>query len=102
LTMELERYISDNSLKLFGLADKSIVDFVLASASTAKSPDALFNLLKGAGLPDSSDAHAFISEVYSRAPRKSKHKHKDAARKQAENEAKSLVNQKFGFILEDE
>lgn len=45
-----------------------------------------------------------MNEVYSRAPRKRKHKGsaEDAARKQAEKEAKALRSQKFGFLLEDE
>ena len=71
-----------------------------SSASSAKSPDALFSSLHASGLPDTADAHQFIAEVYSRAPRKEKHK-KDSARKQAEQEAKALRTQKFDYLLED-
>ncbi|TCD65099.1 hypothetical protein EIP91_003073 [Steccherinum ochraceum] len=97
----LERYISDNSLELFGLADRSIIDYVLASASSSKSPDALFSALNASGLPDTPRAHQFIQEVYARAPRKGKHKKGDSARK-AEQDAKALRAQKFNFLLEDD
>lgn len=45
-----------------------------------------------------------MNEVFSRAPRKRKHKHsaEDAARRQAEKEAKLLRSQQFGFLLDDE
>lgn len=70
-------------------------------ASSAKSPDALFSALNASGLPDTPFAHQFIQEVYSRAPRKVKHK-KDSARRQAEQEAKALRAQKFDFLLDED
>jgi pre-mRNA-splicing factor ATP-dependent RNA helicase DHX16 len=56
------------------------------------------------GLPNNSAAQGFVNEVFSRAPRKRKHKHSAevAARRQAEKEAKALRSQQFGFLLEDE
>jgi pre-mRNA-splicing factor ATP-dependent RNA helicase DHX16 len=135
---ELERYVSDNALQVtvyalpacvvdlisnlqfFGLSDKSIVDFVIASgacipclvtitissfpsASSSKTTDALFSSLHAAGLPDTPAAHAFITHVYQQAPRKRKHGHADvAARKQAEKDAKALRNQQFSFVMDDE
>jgi pre-mRNA-splicing factor ATP-dependent RNA helicase DHX16 len=107
-------------LKFFGLSDKSIVDFVIASgahischgtiaislppsASSSKTTDALFSSLHAAGLPDTPASHAFISEVHRQAPRKRKHGHSDdAARKQAEKDAKSLRKQQFSFVLDDD
>ncbi|KAF7965643.1 hypothetical protein HWV62_29573 [Athelia sp. TMB] len=103
MSSELERYISDNSLRLFGLADRSIIDYVLATASSAKTPDSLFSSLNASGLPDTPDAHQFITEVFSRVPRKTKHKKSsNTAHKQAEKEAKALQSQKFGLLLEDD
>ncbi|KAL0960804.1 hypothetical protein HGRIS_005820 [Hohenbuehelia grisea] len=100
---ELERYISDNALRLFGLADRSIIDYVLASASSSKSPEALFSALNASGLPDNPDAHEFIKTVYERAPRKSKHKRSaDNAHKKTEKESKALRSQKFGLLLDDD
>ncbi|KAJ7695971.1 pre-mRNA splicing factor [Mycena rosella] len=104
MSSELERYISDNSLRLFGLADSKIIDYVLASASSAKTPDSLFTALNASGLPDTPDAHEFINEVFKQAPRKHKHKRAtvDSTRRQSEKEAKTLSSQKFGFLLDDD
>ncbi|KAF7346120.1 putative PRP2-RNA-dependent ATPase of DEAH box family [Mycena sanguinolenta] len=104
MSSALERYISDNSLRLFGLADRKIIDYVLASASSSKSPDALFSALNASGLPDTPDAHEFINEVFRQAPRKHKHKRSaaDSTRRQSEKEAKALSSQKFGFLLDDD
>ncbi|KAH9002667.1 pre-mRNA splicing factor [Lactarius hatsudake] len=100
---DLERYISDNALQFFGLSDKSIVDFVIASASSSKTTDALFSSLHAAGLPDTPSAHAFISEVYRQAPRKQKHRRPDdAARKRAEKDAKALRKQQFSFVIDED
>ncbi|KAJ3869351.1 pre-mRNA splicing factor [Lentinula novae-zelandiae] len=106
----IERYISDNCIEvtlfgacmtLFGLADRSIIDYVLASASSSKTPDALFTALNSSGLPDTASAHAFVNEVFQRAPRKHKHK-KDSTHRQAEKEAKGLRTQKFTYLLDDD
>ena len=72
----------------------------LSIASHAKSSDSLFSTLNAAGLPDTPQAHSFIQEVYSRAPRK--HKRKADGSKKAEQEAKALRAQKFDYLLEDE
>ena len=72
-------------------------------ASSSKSPESLFVSLHTHGLPDTSDAHDFISELFSRVPRKHKHRStSDSVRKQAEKDAKALSSQKFGFLLEDD
>ncbi|KAK0464548.1 pre-mRNA splicing factor [Desarmillaria tabescens] len=103
MSSELERYISDNSLRLFGVADRSIIDYVLASASSSKTPEALFSALNASGLPDTADAHEFINQVFQQAPRKHKHKRTAAekAQRQAEKEAKALRSQKFGLLLDE-
>ncbi|KAJ7366656.1 pre-mRNA splicing factor [Mycena albidolilacea] len=104
MSSELERYISDNSLRLFGLADRKIIDYVLASASSSKTPESLFSALNASGLPDTPDAHEFINQVFRQAPRKHKHKRStaDSARRQSEKEAKAMSSQKFGFLLDDD
>ncbi|KAJ8074805.1 hypothetical protein AAF712_003922 [Marasmius tenuissimus] len=104
MSHDLERYVSDKSIELFGLADRSIVDYVLASASSSKTPQALFSALNASGLPDTPDAHAFTNEVFSRAPRKHKSKHSstDSSRRQAEKEAKSVKKQSYSLLLDDD
>ncbi|CCM01881.1 uncharacterized protein FIBRA_03952 [Fibroporia radiculosa] len=103
MSSELERYVSDNSLRFFGVSDRSIIDYVIASASSSKSPESLFTALNASGLPDTPDAHQFAQDVYSRAPRKSKHKKSSgASRKQEEERSKLLQSQKYSFLLEDD
>ena len=141
---DLERYISDNALhvrilycsyslrcltpnilvfimQFFGISDKTITDYVLASgmnylipitqfhlrisfpASSSKTPQALFSSLHAYGLPDNSESQNFVNEVFKRAPRKSKSKStSDNTRKQAEKEAKALQSQRFSLLLDDD
>ncbi|KAF4617176.1 hypothetical protein D9613_005884 [Agrocybe pediades] len=98
----LERYVSDNVLQFFGLADRSTIDFVIALASSSKTPDDLFSSLQGAGLSNTTESHNFVSELFGKVPRKQKHKSSSEKRKQAEKESKALHSQKFGFLLDDE
>ena len=73
------------------------------AASSSKSPEALFTSLNAAGLPDSSDAHEFIRQVYKAAPRKTKHKSgADGSRKSAESEAKALRSKQYQLLLDDD
>ncbi|KAJ3566119.1 hypothetical protein NP233_g7209 [Leucocoprinus birnbaumii] len=104
MASDLQRYVSDNSLTYFGSSDRTTIDFVIASASSSKTTDSLFSKLSSMGLPNTAAAHDFVNELYSRVPRKRKHKHsaEDAARRQAEKDAKALRSQKFGFLLDDE
>ncbi|KAI6114152.1 pre-mRNA splicing factor [Pisolithus sp. B1] len=107
MSTELNRFISDNCLRFFGLADKTTADFVAASASSAKSPDTLFGFLSASGLPNTAEAHLFVNELFVRIPRKSKHKGKagdidEAARRHAEREARELSARKYGFLVEEE
>lgn len=69
-------------------------------ASKSKSAEALHAVLS---LPDTPDAHRFVSEVFARAPRKSKSKHAAAdSRKDAEQKIKEMRSKNFGFLLEDD
>jgi hypothetical protein len=72
-------------------------------ATSAKSEQALYATLSQAGLPDGAASHKFISEIFARAPRKSKHKAtSDTQRHRAEKDAKTLSSKKFEFLLEEE
>ncbi|KIY44788.1 pre-mRNA splicing factor, partial [Fistulina hepatica ATCC 64428] len=89
-------------MQLFGLADKSMIDYVVATASTSKSGEALFSALHASGLPDTTDAHEFVNTVFKQAPRRHKHKHGDSSRKQAEKDTANLLSQKYSFLLDDD
>lgn len=66
----LRSYISDNSIKFFGISESSIIDFVIASASKSKSTSDLFSSLQSLGLNDSQEARKFSEELFNRVPRK--------------------------------
>ena len=103
------------------MSDKSTVDFVIASgqcfsislarivfnqfhstASSSKSPDALFISLTAAGLPNTPAAHIFIQQLYERAPRKSKHKQSaESSRKAVEAESRALQSKRYQLLLDD-
>ena len=85
------------------------MDFVIASASSAKSPEALFSSLHSFGIPNSAAAQSFASDVFAQVPRRSKHSggglssSKEAAkRKELEAEARTIAAQKYGLLLEDD
>ncbi|KAF5382708.1 hypothetical protein D9615_002811 [Tricholomella constricta] len=102
MSHELNRYISDNVLRFFGSSNQSMVDYVLASATSSKTPDTLFTSLHNSGLPDTPAAHQFISELFQKTPRKHKHSSSGSSRRQTEKDAKALHSQKFGFLLDDD
>jgi pre-mRNA-splicing factor ATP-dependent RNA helicase DHX16 len=70
------------------------------TASRAKSADALHAALS---LPNTPDAHRFVTEVYGRTPRKSKSKHAPVdSRRDAEKKIEEMRAKNFGFLLEDD
>ena len=105
-------------LQLFGLANRTTVDFIAASsallysyfvqclvmstASSAKSLEALFASLSTCGLPQTPDVQSFIANLFAWPPRKSKHKYRltidEGTRKQVEQEARELSTWKYGFL----
>ena len=73
-----------------------------STASSSKSPDALFTSLTAAGLPNTPAAHTFIQQLYEHAPRKSKHKHSaESSRKAVEAESKALQSKRYQLLLDD-
>jgi len=72
------------------------------TASSSKSPDALFTSLTAAGLPDTPAAHTFIQQLYERVPRKSKHKQSaESSRKAVEAESRVLQSKRYQLLLDD-
>ncbi|KAF9046466.1 pre-mRNA splicing factor [Panaeolus papilionaceus] len=101
----LDRFVSDNALRFLGASTKTMVDFMIAKASEASSPEALLTGLNAVGLPNTPEAHSFVTELHSKAPRRHKRKHgsgADSARKQAEKDAQALRSQRFSLLLEDD
>lgn len=129
-TPQLRQWVSDSVLRLFNLSDRAMVDYMIAAgehflhddaffrmlrlyvgtATTAKSSTALLSSLNAAGLPSTTEATYFASELFKRAPRPStsnggvgasaKQAAADAARKKADAEAKALQKQRFGLVMD--
>ncbi|KAG0181537.1 hypothetical protein DFQ29_008001 [Apophysomyces sp. BC1021] len=107
--MDLTSWVSDNAMKLFGMSESTMVDFFIATAKKAKTPDALFVSLQGAGAPSNDAARRFAHELFARVP----HKHSSstaaaaaaakAQRKKEEKEAAKLrkANESFKTLLDD-
>ena len=79
-----------------------VFNHLSSTASSSKSPDALFTSLTAAGLPNTPAAHTFIQQLYERAPRKSKHKQSaESSRKAVEAESKALKAKRYQLLLDD-
>jgi pre-mRNA-splicing factor ATP-dependent RNA helicase DHX16 len=101
--------VSDNALTLFGISDRSIVDYIIATARSAKSPAKLLNNLKAADLPDNDKSRQFVNALFNRIPRaapsvsSSAAKAAELARKAEERERVAMMkkSQEFQLVLDD-
>ncbi|CAG8480443.1 3773_t:CDS:10 [Cetraspora pellucida] len=99
--MDLRSWVSDNTLKLVGMSEATIVDYMIAEAQCAKSRESLREALSE--LPQTAEAQRFINELFDRVPRKSS-SDTTSKRKRQEQETKKLVekNQKTYTLLHDD
>lgn len=67
-TPEVRRWISDHCIGLFGQSNSTVVDYVWASATTAKSASDLFSSLSAIDLPNSADGHNFVRQLWNKVP----------------------------------
>ncbi len=98
--MDLRQYISDNVLRFLGASDSATVDFIQTLATSAKNPSELYHSLSANGLPNTSEAQAFVTQLHSLAPHK--HKTKAAKAEKARERNPLLSNQKYALIMGDE
>ncbi|GAC94707.1 pre-mRNA splicing factor [Pseudozyma hubeiensis SY62] len=101
---ELRRWISDNSMRFFGLSQSSIIDFIQVSASSASTPTDLFQSLTSLGLPSTEEARGFANELYKRVPRASQSTSRAAASTSngdAKDDAKRS-KKRYGLLLDEE
>ncbi|SJX65252.1 probable PRP2-RNA-dependent ATPase of DEAH box family [Sporisorium reilianum f. sp. reilianum] len=102
---ELRRWISDNSMRFFGLSQSSIIDFIQVSASSASTPTDLFQSLTSLGLPSTDEARTFANELYARVPRASQSNPRAAtaptSNKDVKADAKS-GKKRYGLLLDEE
>ncbi|KAI8922414.1 pre-mRNA splicing factor [Powellomyces hirtus] len=90
-------------MKLLGMSERTVVDYVIAAAKSAKSQTALRRALEAADLPPTSDTQQFVVDLYNRVERPAVVP-KKLPRKTDERETVKLLqrNQQFGLLLEDD
>ncbi|KAI8591110.1 pre-mRNA splicing factor [Geranomyces variabilis] len=110
----LRTWVSDNVMKLLGMSERTVVDYIIAASKTAKSQAALRRALEAADLPHTPEANQFVQDLYGRVERPSAASaaagggasaaSKKAPRKAQEREAVKLLqkNQQFGLLLDDD
>ncbi|SOV04061.1 probable PRP2 - RNA-dependent ATPase of DEAH box family [Ustilago sp. UG-2017a] len=100
---ELGRWISDNSMRFFGMSQSSIVDFIQVSASSAATPSELFQSLVSVGLPSTDEARGWVGELYGRVPRASRSWSRvEAGGRMEERDGGGKQNKKRYEILRDD
>ena len=94
--MDLHTWVSDNTIKFLGAADSTIVDYIIAEAQTAKSPDALYNKLSGFGF-QGEGGNKFAEDLYVKVPRQ--RKHSVSTEKSKHRETTKLIKQSSSYSL---
>lgn len=101
---DIRTWVSDNLIKLTGASDSTVVDFVLANASDAKSLSGLQDKLSAFLDGPQSDLDAFSKDLYCRLPKKhgSSTGNRASLQKAKENGVRE-VRKKYKFLeMEDE
>ncbi|CAG8463709.1 8740_t:CDS:10 [Cetraspora pellucida] len=80
--MDLRSWVSDNTLKLVGMSEATIVDYMIAEAQCAKSRESLREALSE--LPQTAEAQRFINELFDRVPRKNEQNSKKSKKSKKE------------------
>ncbi|KAJ3289529.1 hypothetical protein HK104_007398 [Borealophlyctis nickersoniae] len=102
--IQLRTWVSDTLMKLQGMSDRTVVDFVIVSAQSVKTPDGLLKQLQDF-LPAGAETRRFVSELFQRVPRATQAAStKKLQRRAAERETAGLLqkNSKFTLLLDDE
>ncbi|KAK6359778.1 Cyclin-dependent kinase catalytic subunit [Orbilia brochopaga] len=95
-------WVSDSLLKLSGAADSTVIDFILATASSAKSSSVLADKLCSFIDGDEASTRAFADELYRRSGGK-KGSTALVGHNGAAAAAKKVEKKKYGFVaMEDE
>ncbi|CAG8442898.1 18870_t:CDS:10 [Acaulospora morrowiae] len=89
--MDLRSWVSDNTLKLLGMSERTIVDYIIAEAQSSKGKDSLYEKLNH--LFPTTEARLFIEELFDRVPHKDSTQSANSStkRKRKEQEAKNLI-----------
>ena len=95
--MDLRTYVSDNLIKLVGGSENMMVDFVVQTATTVKSPSALFDKLSGMLDSEDADLRRFSDELYSRVTKPNSSSNGASVSKR-ERERPKEVKKKYALV----
>ena len=96
--MDIRSWVSDNTIKYLGAAHSTVVDYIIAEAQSAKSPEVLYNKLSGVGFPSGAEGRDFAENLYVKVPRQRKHT-VAVQRKVKEKETTAFVQQNSSYKL---
>lgn len=65
---ELKRWVSDQLHDVMGLSERNVVDYLIASAKKASSPDAFAGMVESGGLDVTPALRTFTDELWGRLP----------------------------------
>ncbi|MCO5599909.1 hypothetical protein L7F22_054016 [Adiantum nelumboides] len=99
---DLRRWIGDNAIRLFGVSDSTLVDFVQVSALGAKSSSDLYTKLSSMGLPASPESKAFVTQLYDRIPRPSSSKSQQAQSENAEKTTSDSKGKRYALLVDED
>ncbi|KAI8365573.1 hypothetical protein BD560DRAFT_332543 [Blakeslea trispora] len=108
--MDLQSWVSDNAMKLMGLSESTMVDYIIATAKKASSPQDLYSKLTSTGAPDDSNTQQFAFELFNRMPRKPSRSaaaekaqaEKEQRKREQKEEAKlRKASERYSLMLDD-
>src|SRR5436190_17701585 len=99
--MDLQSWVSDNTIKFLGAGDSTVVDYIIAEAQSAKSPDLLYNKLASVGFPSGADGKDFAEKLFVKVPRQRKHNMPSESKtKHKETRAVIQKNSSYKLLLD--
>ncbi|KAI7905673.1 P-loop containing nucleoside triphosphate hydrolase protein [Cokeromyces recurvatus] len=109
--MDLRSWISDNTMKLLGMSESAMVDYIIATGQKATSPQDLYSKLVNTGAPSDPNTQQFAFELFNKVPHNQVRSAATAAalaekaqrKKEQKEEAKlRKINESFKVILDDQ
>ncbi|KAF9318340.1 hypothetical protein BG003_011353 [Podila horticola] len=108
----LKRWVSDASIKVLGMSDKSTIDFLIACAQSAKSPNDLIRSLEAMDIASTPSTQSFAQELFNRTPRAQSKKTgsssvaSEAAKKRRQEDAAAArlleMNDSYGLLIDED
>src|ERR1700734_3603950 len=94
--MDLHSWVSDNVIQFLGAAHSTVVDYIIAEAQSAKSPEALYNKLSDVGF-SSAEGKEFAENLFVKVPRQ--RKHTLTTEKKSKQSSAALLQQSSSYKL---